>query len=311
MIPVVHQEEKEKLQREISGRNVSIVFDGTTHVCEALVIVVRFLDDDWCIQQRVARLMLVAKSMSGEELARQLILCLSTELGIAGEKLIASMHDRASVNNVAMQTLIIMYPTLVDVGCFSHTLDHVGEKFCTPTLDKFFKGWISIFSRSTKTKLAWKNKTGLPAPSYSATRWWSKWEVLKGMLVTFGDIHSFLEQKDLPPTRQKLLDVMDDPPQNRKLKTELAVTIDAGEPFVKATYRLEGDGPLAFIVYEEISNLRASVSCEYYPNVVAVVTSLSSTPTHVDQLTKYAKSCVKPAYHYFGKQFTVSIQTSS
>ena len=131
------------------------------------------------------------------------------------------------------------------------------------------------------------------------------------MLVTFGDIHSFLEQKDLPPTRQKLLDVMDDPPQNRKLKTELAVTIDAGEPFVKATYRLEGDGPLTLIVYEEISNLRASVSCEYYPNVVAVVTSLSSTPTHVDQLTKYAKSCVKPAYDYFGKKFTVSIQTSS
>lgn len=101
---------------------------------------VHFLDDDWCIQPRVARLMLVAKSMSGEELARQLILCLSTELGIAGDNLIASMHDR--VNNVAMQTL---YPTLVDVGCFSHNLDHVGEKFCTPTLDKFFKGWISIF----------------------------------------------------------------------------------------------------------------------------------------------------------------------
>ena len=46
MIPVVHQEKEEKVQREISGRNVSIVFDGMTHVCEAMVIVVRFLDDD-------------------------------------------------------------------------------------------------------------------------------------------------------------------------------------------------------------------------------------------------------------------------
>ena len=42
MIPVIHREEEEKLHREISGRNVSIVFDGTTHVCEAMVIVVRF-----------------------------------------------------------------------------------------------------------------------------------------------------------------------------------------------------------------------------------------------------------------------------
>lgn len=75
---------------------------------------------------------------------------------------------------------------------------------------------------------------------------------------------------------------MDDPPQNRKLKTELAVIIDAGEPFVKAKYRLEGDGHLVFIVYEEVSNLQASISSEYYPNVVAVVTSLTSTPTQVD-----------------------------
>ena len=42
--------------------------------------------------------MLLAKSMSAEELARELILCLSTELGITGDRLIASMHDRVSVN---------------------------------------------------------------------------------------------------------------------------------------------------------------------------------------------------------------------
>ena len=99
--------------------------------------------------------MLVAKSMTGEELARQLILCLSTELGIMEDKLIASMHDRVSANNVTMQTLKVMYPIVIDVGCFSHTLELVGEKFCTPTLDKFFKGWINLFS---KTKLAWKTR---------------------------------------------------------------------------------------------------------------------------------------------------------
>lgn len=74
--------------------------------------------------------------------------------------------------------------------------------------------------------------------------------------------------------------------------------------FVKATYHLRGDGPLAFIVYEEISNLWASVSREYYPNVVAGVASLASTPTQVDRLTKYAKSYVKPAYDYFEEKLT-------
>ena len=96
-----------------------------------MVIVLRFIDEHWCIKQRTARLMLLARSMTGEELARQLIVCLSTELGINGDHLIATMRDRAAVNNVAIQTL--------QIGCFSHTLDHVGEKMYTPVLDKFAK----------------------------------------------------------------------------------------------------------------------------------------------------------------------------
>ena len=114
-----------------------VIFDGTTHVCEAMVIVLRFIDEHWCIKQRTARLMLLARSMTGEELARQLIVCLSTELGINGDHLIATMRDRAAVNNVAIQTLQIIYPHILDIGCFSHTLDHVGEKMYTPVLDKF------------------------------------------------------------------------------------------------------------------------------------------------------------------------------
>ena len=33
---------------------------------------------------------------------------------------------------------------------------------------------------------------------------------------------------------------------------ELAATIDAATPFVKATYNLEGDGPFALSCYEAI-----------------------------------------------------------
>lgn len=36
---------------------------------------------------------------------------------------------------------------------------------------------------------------------------------------------------------------------------ELTMAIDGMEPFVKATYVLEGDGLLAFIAYERISTL--------------------------------------------------------
>lgn len=84
----------------------------------------------------------------------------------------------------------------------------------TPILDKFVSGWINMFSRSPKTKLAWKTQTGLPVPSYSTTRWWSKWEVIKHMHDAFGDVKSFLEDDNLPPSRIHLLEVLNDTPNN-------------------------------------------------------------------------------------------------
>ena len=119
LISFIHQQEQISVKNQIINQH--------THVCEALVILIRFVDENWHIQQRVVRLMLLAKSLSGEEVARQLIVSLTTELGIASNLLIAAMHDRASVNNVAIRTLSIVFPKGLDIGCFSHTLDHVGE----------------------------------------------------------------------------------------------------------------------------------------------------------------------------------------
>ena len=75
------QEELSRIRKEILHRPLSI--DGTTHVCEAFVIVLRYLTDDRELKQCVGRLKLLAKSMTGDEVAQQIIVVLSTELGIA------------------------------------------------------------------------------------------------------------------------------------------------------------------------------------------------------------------------------------
>ena len=93
----------------LAGKNVAIIFDGTTHVCEAFVIVIHYIDRDWVIQQRVCRLMLLAKSITGEECARQLVTAISTELSISPELFVDAMRDRARVNDVAMRTTYICY----------------------------------------------------------------------------------------------------------------------------------------------------------------------------------------------------------
>ena len=94
---------------------------------------------------------ILAKSLSGEEVARELI---SAFLEFFPIQLLAVMQDRASVNEVALKTIEIVYPYCLSVGCFSHTIDHVGEHFNTPILAKFIIAWISLFAHS---RMIWKS----------------------------------------------------------------------------------------------------------------------------------------------------------
>ena len=79
LIPFILKEE-EKLKEELKGKHLGVVFDGTTRLGEALAIIVRFVSESWTIEQRLIRIQLLSKSMSGEEIARELVLVLSTEL---------------------------------------------------------------------------------------------------------------------------------------------------------------------------------------------------------------------------------------
>ncbi len=57
-------------------------------------------------------------------------------------------------------------------------------------------------------------------------------------------LESFLESDKLPPSKIHLLEILNDSPIIHKLKIELAITVESGEPFVKATYRMEEMGLL-------------------------------------------------------------------
>ena len=168
---------------------------------------------------------------------------------------LATMRDGAAVNGAAIRQLSFFYPNIFDVTCFSHTIDNVGTHFKFRVLDIFFRHWISLFANSYNAKLLWKERTGQSMRSYSNTRWWSKWEVQKQVYEYFGDVVPFLRENEnlSPATRQHLLEIIDNPRDLQDLRLELAVIVDAGVQFVKATYYLEGDGPLIFSCYERLS----------------------------------------------------------
>ncbi len=161
-----------------------------------------------------------------------------------------------------------------------------------------------LFSHSAKTKLLWKEQTGKAMASYSVTRWWSKWKIFHQVMVQFGDILPFFERNvDLGPApRCKVLAILQDARRSALLKIELAAVVDYGEPFVKGTYILEGDGPLVFTCYEEVQVIVNAIHVKNIPNVRAVAESISPIASVKQQLLTHARNCVKPGLYYFQKQ---------
>ena len=110
LMPFVLEEEKQFNKVSIQGKWLSVIFDGTSHCGEALAILVRYVDDSWNIQQRLLSIRLLSKSLTGEEVAHDLIQVLSVNYSISSNHLIAAIRDRASVNTTTMRTVKIIYP---------------------------------------------------------------------------------------------------------------------------------------------------------------------------------------------------------
>ena len=74
--------------------------------------------------------------------------------------------------------------------------------------------------------------------TYSATRWWSKWEVMKQVLEYFGDVELFLRENEndhlAPATTRQLLDIFNDASDAKELELKLAALIDGyGGPYLQ------------------------------------------------------------------------------
>ena len=128
-------------------------------------------------------------------------------------------------------------------------------------------------------------------------------------MVQFGDVARFVEEaKDakvcpqLPPQLQAILS---EPQRPMNLKLELAATIDVGEHFVKATYFLEGDGPLVFACYEKLSAVSQFCQAPCFPNVRAIAEE--DPCQNVTALERSAKACVEPAITWFLRKFNVDL----
>ena len=154
-IHFIQEMEAAKVKAELAHHPpVSVIFDGSTHQGEALAVLVRFVYEEFEIVQRLVRLHVLAKSLSANELARDIITILCIGLQIPTSTIICASQDGASVNSAAVRTMKeVMFPSMMNIICVCHTVDNVGRHMETPLLNKFLQRWIALFSHSPATNL--------------------------------------------------------------------------------------------------------------------------------------------------------------
>lgn len=134
-------------------------------------------------------------------------------------------------------------------------------------------------------------------------------EVIEEMSTGKARDANYEENTNSNITVRSLLTVLKAPKQSNLARKRKVAIVDFGEPFVKATYRLEGNGPLALDCFEIIDSLSASIRLCNAPNVEAIAKHLAhGSFTAKQKWIDHAKTCIEPGHSYFKHQLTSSLK---
>ena len=87
LIPFIPEEEYKSIAKELLGKDVSIIFDGTTRNEEALAMLIRYVHE-WEVKMRLMRFQLDRSSVNSDELARIIIEVLHRKLDVLQNNLV-------------------------------------------------------------------------------------------------------------------------------------------------------------------------------------------------------------------------------
>ena len=256
-IPKIETREHEKLMSELKGQLVTIIFDGTTRLGEALVILARWIPADFSrVEQRLTALRTTFKHTTGDELSKLIMQVLLTTLKIDPSDVVGGARDSCSTNAVAMRAIKALLTNLEDFMCISHTLSHTGEHVELSTLDSFMTPWLSLVQNHPAARTLWKNTIGTAMVGYSTIRWCSREEVQNEIATNYGALGDYLQtlvDRDIGEAHpRKMLRIYN---ENREtLENELALSLDL-KVIISAVYTLEGDGLLILLARSKVDAL--------------------------------------------------------
>ena len=238
------------------------------------------------------------------------------------------------------------YPSAFDIKCFSHTLDNCGGTYTQGgvtysrlegiELRAFYIHLNGLFSSASNApNNSWLLIMGTSMPSVSGTRWWSKEELYEYVLAYFEHradgrstimewveravTNKILEGSHITYLHTTLCQMAQghDAGLLRLIYIQLAVVVDVSRPIREATYLLEGDGPLCFLVSEILQTCSLSLSDRIdtmdFPNIKRLIDKFTADGHRPPDPTlplqrkndckeawiQYCRVLADPCYRYF------------
>jgi hypothetical protein len=152
LIPLLARRQLEIDTVELKDKFVSVIFDGTSHFGELLLIIVRYFKDSK-FRQRLIKLR-HSDSPLDKTLLAFIVDRALLRVGLSGSVVLSFIKDTASVNFAAVELLKrtpgMAYGHSLNMPCFSHGFDRIGRKLKLELAKSFIAAWSSYFSKSMK-----------------------------------------------------------------------------------------------------------------------------------------------------------------
>ena len=262
-IPQIESKQIQLVKTALEGQYLSIQFDGTTRLGEAINVVAKWCSSDFKLVKRLLDFHTLEKHVDAPGLCSHINDLLGRKRGVPPMNVIGFSRDSVSTNGAACRRLKLIYTAAVDMLCICHTLCHVGEHFHLPTLGAFMTPWLELVGGRNPhagAKMLWK-ETVAPAtvPGYSHVRWYAKAEIIfviaEAGTRRLRDFLLELEQRNYgEATRINMQRIYDN--QGDMLRLEIAGMLDMRK-LVSTTYELEGDRLEILLIYDRVEALRA------------------------------------------------------
>lgn len=242
-IPKVEAFEFAELKREVHNEFLSVSFDGTSRLGEAVNITGKWCDTDFWLRCRLLRFLTAKNHLKAANIATLLTRALCTDLGFDPAFVVSMSRDSAAVNGAASRLLAESpFNATEKILCICHTLNNAGGQISMEPLATFTTAWLELVGGRhphVGAKALWA-QTVAPqrVPGFSNVRWFSKAEIQFVIAENFEKLLPFLAQLDEmkygDSTRQRLHLVLDDAAKRRQLKTQLDALLDVRR-LVRAT----------------------------------------------------------------------------